>query len=125
MGYIVFLILCNLLVPALMIGCGWWMWKKPPKTINGFAGYRTSMSMKNADTWNFAQELSGRLMWKTGWIILLPSILVQLPFLRMGEDALAIFACVLSLLQCFAFIPPIAITEKALKRRFDSNGNRK
>ncbi|MCE2786834.1 MAG: SdpI family protein [Bacteroidota bacterium] len=26
----------------------------PPKQINAFYGYRTGMSMKNADTWKFA-----------------------------------------------------------------------
>lgn len=30
--------------------------KFPPKDINGLIGYRTSMSMKNNDTWNESQK---------------------------------------------------------------------
>lgn len=125
MGYAVFLFLCNLLIPALMIILGRWMHKNPPKKINSLCGYRTSMSMKNMDTWNFAHELCGRLWWKTGWLILIPSIAVQLPFLRMDEDTLAIVTLILNTLQVIALFPPIVITEKALKRTFDKNGHRK
>jgi len=124
MGYAIFLFLCNVLIPLLMIVCGLWMWKHPPQKINGICGYRTTMSMKNMNTWQFAHELCGRLWWKTGWLLLFPSILVQLPFLRTGEDALAIVTLILSTLQCLAFIPTISITEKALRRTFDRNGNR-
>lgn len=125
MGYAVFLFLCNILIPALMIILGRWLRSNPPKQINSTFGYRTSMSMKNMDTWNFAHELCGKLWWKIGWLMLVPSIVVQLPFLRTGGDALAILTLILCTLQCLAFIPPIVITEKALNRTFDSSGSRK
>lgn len=125
MAYAIFLFFCNLLIPVLMILLGQWMRKYPPKKINGVCGYRTSLSMKNMDTWNFAHELCGKLWWKTGWLILFPSIIVQLPFLRMDEDTLAIVTLVLSTLQIIALFPPIVITEKALNHTFDRHGNRK
>ena len=34
----------------------------PPKQINFFYGYRTRQSMKNSESWNFAQSLSSSKM---------------------------------------------------------------
>ena len=34
----------------------------PPKQINSFYGYRTRKSMKNIESWNFAQNLSSKKM---------------------------------------------------------------
>jgi len=34
----------------------------PPKQINFFYGYRTRSSMKNIESWNFAQSLTSRKM---------------------------------------------------------------
>lgn len=50
MGFWIFLLVCSLLIPAVMIVAGFLMWKHPPKKINGFYGYRTTRSMKNQDT---------------------------------------------------------------------------
>ena len=35
--------------------------KKAPKEINSVFGYRTSMSMKNKDTWEFAHKYCGKV----------------------------------------------------------------
>ena len=53
MGFFIFMFICNLLIPLLMIICGYFMRRKPPKEINGLIGYRTAMSRKNKDTWDF------------------------------------------------------------------------
>ncbi|MGN0311672.1 MAG: SdpI family protein, partial [Lachnospiraceae bacterium] len=70
---------CDVLMPVFMIIAGRMMWKRPPKTINGTVGYRSSRSMMNMDTWNFAHDYCGRLWWKIGWIMLVPSILIHIP----------------------------------------------
>ena len=56
-----FMLISSLLIPALMITAGWFMWKRPPKKINSAIGYRTSRSMKNINTWQFAHHYCGRL----------------------------------------------------------------
>jgi len=38
--------LCNLMIPVIMIGVGYMMYKHPPKSINAIYGYRTARSMK-------------------------------------------------------------------------------
>ena len=50
MGFWIFMLIMNLLIPATMIGFGRYFMKKAPKEINAVFGYRTSMSMKNKDT---------------------------------------------------------------------------
>lgn len=65
-----FMLCCDLIIPVLMIVIGRLMWKRPPQRINSLIGYRTSRSMKNMDTWLFAHHYSGKLWWRTGWVII-------------------------------------------------------
>jgi uncharacterized membrane protein len=54
----------------------------PPSDINGLAGYRTSRSMKNQESWDFAQLVVGKKMiqfGKTGILIGLISIIIPIP----------------------------------------------
>lgn len=46
---------CDCIIPIIMILYGRMMWKHYPKKINNYTGYRTKRSMKNADTWKFAE----------------------------------------------------------------------
>ena len=57
----------NLLIPAIMLGAGKLFTKNTPKDINWIFGYRTTMSMKNEDTWSFAHKIAGAFWWKWGW----------------------------------------------------------
>lgn len=41
-----FILICDCIIPVLMIIAGRMMWKHCPKKINGIVGYRTKMSMK-------------------------------------------------------------------------------
>lgn len=125
MGFWIFMFVCNMLIPVLMIVVGRIMWKRAPKKINGIMGYRTAMSMKNMDTWKFAHEYCGKLWWKLGWVMLIPSVLVQLPFPGSGEDAVGIVSGILCTVQCVVLIGAIVPVEKALKRNFDKDGKRR
>ena len=50
MGFWIFMLIMDLLIPVTMIGFGSYFMKNAPKEINAVFGYRTSMSMKNKDT---------------------------------------------------------------------------
>ena len=60
MGFWIFMLIMDLLLPFTMIGFGRYFMKKAPKEINSVFGYRTSMSMKNKDTWEFAHKYCGK-----------------------------------------------------------------
>lgn len=120
-----FMFIFDLLIPMLMILLGRMMWKHPPGSINWVIGYRTSRSMKNMDTWKFAHDYCGRLWWKIGWAMLIPSVVIHFPFYNSSENTIGIVGGILCGLQCVALLVPVYFTEKALKRNFTSEGIRK
>lgn len=121
MGFWWFLFVCNLLIPLAMVVTGYMMWKHAPKKINGTVGYRTTRSMRNTETWKFAQEYCGRLWWKTGWVLTVLTILAQLPFMKQDTNAVGILSLVLVSVQLFLMLLTIIPTENALKKKFDHN----
>lgn len=119
MGFWIFMTICNLLIPIVMIGFGWLLKKHPPKNINGIYGYRTSMSMKNMDTWKFAHEYCGKLWWKIGWMILPISVITMMLCMKSSKDIIGTVGGVVSAIQCVLLIVSIFPVEKALKKNFD------
>lgn len=115
----------DLLIPILMIVGGNMMWKHAPKKINGVIGYRTARSMKNIDTWKFAQDYCGRLWRKIGWAILIPSAAIHFPFYYSSEDTVGTVGAILCTIQCVVLVASIFPTERALKRAFTDEGVRK
>ena len=120
-----FMFCCDILTPITMILGGRMMWKHPPKNINGLMGYRTSRSMKNIDTWKFAHEYSGKLWWKIGWIILIPSIIIHIPFFKATDNTIGMVGGILVTVQIIILIWSIFPTEKALKKTFTDDGLRR
>ena len=116
MGFFIAMFLCNLLMPSIMVIAGYCMYKNPPKEINGLIGYRTAMSEKNKDTWAFAHDCCGKLWIKSGIILLVPTVLAQIPFAK---------TLVIEAVQVLVLIGSVILVEKALKRTFDENGNRR
>lgn len=120
-----FMLLCDLLIPAVMIVAGWMMWKRCPQKINRIYGYRTERSMKNADTWRFAHDLCGRLWWKIGWVVLIPSAVLHLLLIRSSEGDIALASMLLCVVQVVVLIASAIPVEAALKRTFHPDGTRK
>ena len=116
MGFFIAMFLCNLLMPSIMVIAGYCMYKNPPKEINGLIGYRTAMSEKNKDTWAFAHDYCGKLWIKSGIILLVPTVLVQIPFAKSGEDVVGTVTLVIEAVQVLALIGSVILVEKALKR---------
>lgn len=119
------LFLCNLLIPVVVIVTGRIMWKHYPKHINGLVGYRTTRSMKNMDTWKFANDYCGRLWWKIGWVMIIPSALIHIPLYHSDKNTIGFAGVILVTIQCFIMIVSIYPTEKALKKHFNDDGIRR
>ena len=119
-----FIFLCDLLVPVIMFIGGIIMSRHCPSHINGLLGYRTARSMKNMETWKFAHEYCGIIWRKVGLIALIISVLVHLPFYHSNEDVIGILSLVVVLIQTIVLIIPIYLTEMALERTFDEEGNK-
>ncbi len=125
MGFKIFTIVSNLIIPVIMLFFGVRFRKHEPKNINGIYGYRTSMSMKNKDTWEFAHQYCGRLWIKLGLIMLTISIIVSVLVFAYVDEAQGIIDAILVTIQTIVLIVSIFPVEKALKNNFDGNGNRR
>ncbi len=125
MGFWLFLLCCDLLIPITILLCGRMMWKHTPDHINMFLGYRTARSMKNKDTWQFAHAYCGKLWQKMGLLLLLPSFLMHLPFRSVSHDTLGFISLAIITVQLACMLLSILLTEKALKKTFTENGTRR
>lgn len=122
MGYWIFMFVIDLLLPVTMIGLGIYFSKHAPKEINPLFGYRTEMSMKNEQTWQFANHYFGKTSYRFGWIQLLITILFMLPAIGKDTTFISIAGLILIGVQLIPLFASIAITEHALHKNFDSNG---
>ena len=120
-----FMLCADLLVPAVMIGFGRMFLKNPPKNINDSFGYRTKRSMKNQDTWDFAHQYCGRLWYRCGLILLLPSVAPLLFVLGRDIGVIGSTGLVVTGVQLVVMLGTVFPVEKALKRTFDERGRRR
>lgn len=125
MGFWIFMLIIDLLIPVTMIGYGRSFWKKAPKEINAVYGYRTSMSMKNIDTWVFAHNYFGKLWFISGMILLPISVIPMLCIIGRTENVVGTVGEVVCFVQMIPLTGVIIPTEIALKKHFDKNGNRR
>ena len=116
---------CDLIIPLLMIVAGWMMWKHTPKRINRWYGYRTTLSMKNEQTWEFAHIHAGRLWYAMGIVMLILSIPAYIPFYHSSVQVVGIVGLIVTTVQMIALLASVFPTEAALARTFDENGERK
>lgn len=120
-----FMFICNMLYSVTMIVAGWFMWKHSPKKINSVVGYRSKRSMINMDTWKFAHENCGKRWWKIGWIMLVPTILIQIPFYGKSDDLIGWIGLGICIVECTILLVSIIPTERALKEAFTEDGIRR
>lgn len=125
MNYFAVCFCCNLLYPVILVILGGIMRKHYPKEINHFIGYRTGMSMINAETWAFAQKDCAKRMWKAGRISFPFFIIFQLPFYNKSETAVTLLTFAAAAVGISVIIFTALQTEKALKRNFTDDGFRK
>lgn len=120
------LVICCLLIPVIMIISGYLMKVKTPKKINGIYGYRTERSMKNKETWNFANKLCGDIWLKAGVVMLIISaVITAITSINKNENAFAVASIIILVVQTIVLIVTIAPVEKALGNKFDEDGNPK
>ena len=121
----IFMLLMDLLAPLTMIGFGRLFLIKAPEKINATFSYRTTMSMKNKDTWEFAHKFCGRLWFWCG-LALLPVAVIPLVFVLGSSIAkIGTVGGIVCMIEFVPLVGSIFPTEAALKRTFDQNGFRR
>ena len=127
MNFWIFMLVMNLLIPLVMIIFGRVFEKKPPKIgISKFAfGYRSIMSMRNADTWEYAHRFFGKLWFRFGIAVGVISIIALLFVIGKDKDTVGFAGLIICYVQMAVMLIPVIPTEISLRKRFDKNGNRK
>ena len=118
-----FLFICSLLIPISLIVFGYLMWKKTPQEINYTYGYRTDKSMRNIDTWNYANKLCGKIMFIMGLIITIPTTIVEVLYYGCENNTLSIIILAIVGIQIILMLLIIPVIECSLNRKFDKDGN--
>ena len=125
MGFWIFMLLMNLMIPLTMIGFGRSFMKNTPKEINAVFGYRTSISMKNKDTWEFAHRYCGKLWYVCGFILLPITVVSLLLVIGKDTDYVGTVGGIICGAQLILLIGSIFSTEITLKKVFDKNGKKR
>jgi Predicted integral membrane protein len=114
----------NLLIPIIMVILGV-VFKNASIKVNYVAGYRTTRSMKNQETWEFANRLFASIMIKMGIVFIVLSLIISIISVQDSEDVQAIVMIINVTVQTIAVVAAIAPVEKALKNNFDEDGKRR
>lgn len=125
MGFWIFMTCMALLIPGILVALGSVFQKAAPKEINYIYGYRTSLSMKNKETWEFANRMFGRLAYRTGLILTPLSLAVMLLTLFRSDEIVGTVGSILVTVQLIPLLGIIPIVEKALRKNFHSDGKPK
>ena len=123
MGFWIFILVMNLIIPVVMTGFGWYFLKGKPEKINHIVGYRTKLSMKNQDTWRFAHQYCGKLWFVLGLILLILTPLIMVLGLKLDNNI--DYGGIICTVQVILLVGTIIPTERALHRTFNKDGSRK
>lgn len=116
--------LLTLLVPTIMIIFGSIFSKNSPKNINRIYGYRTPRSMKNQETWEFANKYCGKLWLRIGIIMLIITSMLLVIAMTFGESIVLVCTSIFVTIQTVTIILSVLPVEMALKKEFDDEGKR-
>ena len=125
MGFWAYMFFVDLIIPFTMIIFGKIFIKNAPKKINYVFGYRTEMSMKNQNTWEFAHKYCGRLWFRIGLIMIPATFICMIPFKGETADYIGKIGGILCLFQVIALAASIIPTEIALRKNFYKSGLKK
>lgn len=120
---LLFTLIMTTIMSLTMIGFGFLFVKKPPEEINYVIGYRTPMSTKNRDTWNFAHRYSGKVWIRSGIIIGIISVAFALSLQNYKNYNQIMLVLIYAQIATLLLVIPL--TEIALRKTFHKNGIRK
>lgn len=122
-GTVLYYQLISVLIPVFMISFGFkWQNNAPhkPNTLHEFGiGYKSILSIKSQETWNYSHKYIGKIYLAIGIVLLITSSILWCYY-----DYYRFPAKIILLIQLSGLWLPVIPTEAALKRNFDENGNK-
>lgn len=125
MFFWIFMLIVNMLIPAMMFGFGKFFRDNPPEEINYAFGYRTTRSMKNNETWLFAQKKMGKIWFEWSKYLALFTVVSMVLMFGKSKEMIGNRSLWIMGVNLAGLLVPIYFVEKLLKENFDENGNKK
>ena len=125
MGFRIFMLIVVLLIPLTMLLFGWLFFRRTPKEINYVFGYRTKRSMRNEETWKFANQYLGKVWYLCGLLSAPLSVIAMAIVFEKGTETMSTVGFIITTIQTTPLVGAMISTEIALKKNFDENGRRK
>ena len=125
MGLRIFMLIVVLLIPFTMLFFGWLLFRRTPKEINYVFRYRTKRSMRNEETWKFANRYFGKLWYHCGLISVPLSVIAIALVFGKGTETVGTVGGIITMIQTIPLVGAMIPTEIALKKNFDESGRRK
>ena len=125
MGFWIFMLIVVLLIPLTMLIFGRLLFRRTPKEINYVYGYRTKRSMRNEETWKFANQYFGKARYLCGLLSAPLSVIAIALVFGKGTETVGTVGGTITMIQMIPLVGAIIPTEIALKNNFDENGRRK
>lgn len=119
------LIFSTMVMSLVFLVGGYSLRKTAKRKINHIIGYRTSLSMKNEDTWAFANDELGKIWIKIGWFIVPFTILFNVVFAFVKLNCYEMFCVFFVICEIVVVFITIAIVESKMRRTFNRDGSRK
>lgn len=119
-GFYVFMLICTLLIPAVMLFFGY-RWKKHvPTKVNHLYGYRSKRSMSSEKAWLFAHRYFAKFWVKSGWMTGFATVFLMLilAFVTLDIAVVGTVGGAIVILQLIPMLIPVFLTEQALKKEF-------
>lgn len=119
------LIFCTMVMSLIFLVGGYSLRKTAKRKINHVIGYRTSLSMKNEDTWAFANDELGKIWIKIGWFIVPFTILFNVVFAFVKLNCYEMVCVLFVIGEIVVLFITRAIVESKMRRTFNRDGSRK
>lgn len=125
MGFRIFMLIVVLLIPLTMLLFGWLFFRRTPKEINYVFGYRTKRSMRNEETWKFANQYLGKVWYLCGLLSAPLSVIAMAIVFEKGTETMSTVGFIITMIQTIPLVGAMISTEITLEKNFDENGRRK
>lgn len=122
----VIMLLTNLIIPLTLMIIGVWFKTNPPDFGSGI-GYNTTLSNKNALTWDTAQRIFGRYALIFAPVTLIIGIASGVTgiVLHLPKNPSVILMAAIITVQSILIFAGIVLTESKLKKAFNEDGSLK
>ena len=115
----------NATISLIILIGGIFICKYTPRKINSLIGYRSARSMKNMDTWKFANRYCGRLWITVGIPLTAAAVLVHTLLIKKSDEIVSAVGLSFMFVSLALLILSLILTERAIKRNFNDDGSRK